>query len=42
MKNLIKPFENERKQTDASLDVERGKTDESFDTYQEKAESKTD
>ncbi len=42
MENLIQPFENERKQTDKSLDVERGKTDQSFETYKDKAESKTD
>ncbi len=42
MENLTQPFENERKQTDNSLNVERGKTDESFETYKDKAESKTD
>lgn len=36
------PLMKERQKTDDSLTVERGKVDESFETYQDKAESVTD
>jgi signal transduction histidine kinase len=36
------PLKKERQQTDESLTVERGKTDDSFETYKVKAESITD
>lgn len=37
-----RPFKKERQQTDNSLVVERGKTDDSFETFNEKAEGQTD
>jgi signal transduction histidine kinase len=43
MKNSQQPpFKNERLQTDDSLVKERGKADDSFETYNENAEDKTD
>lgn len=41
MENLTQPFDDERQQTDNSLNAERGKTDESFDIHKEKAKLKT-